>query len=274
MVRVLLSICASHSRACNNRYIYEKISGKEITVAGERVGTVAAIYRYLVKSMRGEAVEKARLWWTGVEGDRRYAFMRAGNTSHFPWLTGRTLPALLQYTPYLLDATDPMKGAVQVRTPDGATVAIEHDALRDELAALHGAPLHLVQNGRGMFDSAPLSVLSMGTLAVLGEDVGYALDPRRFRPNIVITADVPETAWIGGLLTFGEEGEGADGAAIRLNRPDQRCVMITLDPNGAPADPTVLKAVARYSRDVCAGAYASTERIGMVRVGDSVYLQG
>jgi len=261
-----------------------RIIGKDtvvaVAVAGMRVGTVAAIYRYLVKSMRGEAVEATWLWWTGVEGDRRYAFVRAGNTSRFPWLTGRDVPALLQYTPSLVDSTNPVNGTVLIRTPDGAEIAIESDALRIELSALHGAPVQVMQSGRGTHDSAPLSVMSTGTLAALSEAAGYVLDVRRFRPNLVIAADVPETAWIGGLLIFGADAsgtdtrsEGQDGAAIRLNRPDARCVMVTLDPDGAPADPAILKAVAQYSRDVCAGAYASTERAGIVRVGDAVYLQ-
>ncbi len=136
------------------------------------VGTVAAVYRYLVKSMRGEAVEAARLHWQGMEGDRRYAFVRTGNTSRFPWLTGRNVPALLQYTPRLTDPANPYQGDVQVRTPDGIEVALESDALRDELAARHGAPVHLMQAGRGTHDSAPVSVLSTATLAALSGEVG------------------------------------------------------------------------------------------------------
>ena len=53
------------------------------------VGVVKALYRYPVKSMRGECVEEARVWWHGLEGDRRYACGRTGNTSRFPWLTAR-----------------------------------------------------------------------------------------------------------------------------------------------------------------------------------------
>jgi len=234
------------------------------------VGTVAAVYRYLVKSMRGEAVEGARLSWHGMEGDRRYAFVRTGNTSRFPWLTGRVLPALLQYTPRLSDPADPAGSTMQVGTPDGVEMALESDALRDQLTARHGAPVHLMQAGRGTHDSAPVSVLSTTTLAALSAEAARPLDVRRFRPNLVIAADVPEDVWLGGLLTFGDE---PDGAAIRLNRPDPRCVMVTLDPDGGASDPGVLKAVARHSRDVCAGAYATVERVGAVRVGDPVYLR-
>jgi uncharacterized protein YcbX len=35
------------------------------------IGRVEAIYRYPVKSMRGERLEAATLGWHGLEGDRR-----------------------------------------------------------------------------------------------------------------------------------------------------------------------------------------------------------
>ncbi len=41
---------------------------------GLAVGVVAALYRYPVKSMCGEAIDEGRLWWHGFDGDRRYAF--------------------------------------------------------------------------------------------------------------------------------------------------------------------------------------------------------
>ena len=50
---------------------------------------VEAIFRYPVKSMRGEPLEVANLGWHGLEGDRRLAFRRINNRSGFPWLTGK-----------------------------------------------------------------------------------------------------------------------------------------------------------------------------------------
>ena len=41
------------------------------------VGHVAALHRYPVKSMRGEALQTSRVWWHGFEGDRRYTFLRS-----------------------------------------------------------------------------------------------------------------------------------------------------------------------------------------------------
>jgi hypothetical protein len=47
------------------------------------IGHVEAVFRYPVKSMRGEPLESANLGWHGLDLDRRLAFRRH---SDFPWL--------------------------------------------------------------------------------------------------------------------------------------------------------------------------------------------
>lgn len=53
------------------------------------LGTVVALNRYPIKSMQAEPLVVADLFWTGLHGDRQYAFVKADNASAFPWLTGR-----------------------------------------------------------------------------------------------------------------------------------------------------------------------------------------
>jgi uncharacterized protein YcbX len=40
------------------------------------IGRIEAIFRYPVKSMRGEPLDAANLGWHGLDGDRRLAFRR------------------------------------------------------------------------------------------------------------------------------------------------------------------------------------------------------
>jgi uncharacterized protein YcbX len=236
------------------------------------VGRVAAIYRYPVKSMRGERIDATEVYWHGLAGDRRYAFVRGGNTSRFPWLTGREVPNLLRYAPYFTEATNPGGSSVRVITPDGADHALEDDALRDELAAQYGNAVHLLQSNRGIPDSAGISILGVATVGDLGARIGAELDPIRFRPNILVETaggqPYEEEDWLGGLLVFGE-GEG--GARIRANRKDPRCMMVNLDPERAVQNPAVLREIVR-NREECIGLYATTEAVGLVRVGDPVRL--
>ena len=67
----------------------------------EPVGIVKEVNLYPVKSMRGVSVPEASLYWYGLNGDRKYAFVRDIDSS-FPWLTGRQVPKLLQYEPHFL----------------------------------------------------------------------------------------------------------------------------------------------------------------------------
>jgi len=236
------------------------------------VGTVAALYRFPVKSMRGEMVPSAQLYWHGLAGDRRYAFVREGNTSRFPWLTAREVPDLLRYAPYFAAADEPMNDPVRVRTPAGADLAIDDVALRDELATRYGAGITLLQNSRGVPDSAAISLLGLATVRELGARVGATLDPLRFRNNVVIATvgDRPfeEEEWLGGVVHF---GDSAAGPRVHVNRKDPRCMMVNLDPDEVTQNPAVLQTIVR-EREQCAALYCSVEAMGALGVGDPVYV--
>lgn len=83
------------------------------------LGTVKAIYRYPVKSIGGETLASVTLRWSGIDGDRQYAFYRAANRSRFPWLTGREVADLLTYSASYLEPENPRHSAVRVSTPEG-----------------------------------------------------------------------------------------------------------------------------------------------------------
>ena len=229
----------------------------------QHVGTIRALFRYPVKSMAGEALATATLGWHGVDGDRRFAFARDADRSGFPWLTAGKLPSMILYRPSG-DGTRP----THVTTPDGVALALDSDALREELTAKHGVNVRLMFLKDGIFDDAPLSLITTSTLRALEEASERALDVRRFRPNIVVeTPDgkpFGEDAWLGKAVHFGS-------AAMNVRMKDVRCGMINLDPDTAAVDPAVLKASVR-ANDNCAGIYGATLRTGSVALGDAVYV--
>jgi len=57
----------------------------------ELIGTVESLWRYPVKSMRGEKLQEAFVGFPGVYGDRLYAFRNSMAPKGFPYLTGREL---------------------------------------------------------------------------------------------------------------------------------------------------------------------------------------
>jgi hypothetical protein len=57
----------------------------------------------------------------------------------------------------------------------------------------------------------------------------------------------------------------------RVDKRDQRCVVVNLDPASAQRDPSILQAITR-ERQACLGVYASTVRPGRIQPGDTVRL--
>jgi uncharacterized protein YcbX len=231
--------------------------------------TVRAVYRYPVKSMGAEPLEAVDVDWYGVVGDRRFGFVQETDRSAFPWLTIREVPAMTRYGARC--GADAEQDAPTVTTPGGGELAVTDDALAAELAAAHGRPIRLVRTFRGLFDCFPLSVLSVQTVAGLGELAARELNALRFRPTILVDAPAgafPEDAWVGRTLQF---GEGDDAPRMRVDVPDRRCMVINFDHATAERDPAVLRAAAQ-NRDACVGVYGSVERPGVLRAGAPITL--
>lgn len=232
------------------------------------IGRVAAIFRYPVKSMAAESLESADVSWHGLAGDRRWAFVRPGlERSNFPWMTIRERSDMGSYAPAFRDAADPEGSATLVRTPAGR----ELEVTDPELAAELGEGVRLIKQNRGVFDAAPLSLVTTQSIANLAASVGTDLHPLRFRPNLLVEAvagdaPIPEDAWIGQVLRIG-------GMSMRVDRRDSRCVIVNVDPETSERDPRVLKTIAR-EREACTGVYGAPAEPGRVAVGDPVLLAG
>src|ERR1043165_7073445 len=64
------------------------------------IGKVDSLWRYPVKSMRGEELDEAFASFSGIYGDRVFAFKSSANHKGFPYLTARDQRRLLQYRPH------------------------------------------------------------------------------------------------------------------------------------------------------------------------------
>lgn len=235
---------------------------------GEIIGHVAALNRFPVKSMAGEALTVAEIDWQGVEGDRQYAFVQCANASRFPWLTGRNLSELVLHRARYRDDKPPKFAPLEIEAPDGWRGPIGDPELAARLGQASGGELSLIQLGIGAFDAMPVSLSSTAGHAAVEAAHGSALDPRRFRINIVIESAMPERDWCGRTLTIGED----EGVSLFAATPIDRCAMITIDPDTAERDPSILRTVAQ-AFDNKYGVYSSVTRKGLVRLGDAVRLQ-
>ena len=236
------------------------------------IGHVEAIFRYPVKSMRGEALDVAELGWHGLYGDRRLALRRIGDPSGFPWLTASKVPELILFAPYQLESAGANELPTHVRTPDGHEMPVFGKELVTEVERRHGFPVEMMHLKHGIFDDATVSVIASDTVREIGRLAGRTLDVRRFRPNVVVrlrkAGSFQENSWIGGFLSFGETH---DAPAIAVTMRDARCTMIGLDPDSASSAPEVLKAVVRANENN-AGIYGAVTRTGRLEVGQRVFL--
>ena len=256
------------------------------------VGKVESLWRYPVKSMRGEELEEAFAGYPGVYGDRVFAFKSSASPSGFPYFTAREQRRLLQYRPRFrypdkaarpvnLTEADKMGAGplsadiselmVDIETPDGKTLAIDDsaliDILRSEVDEKH--QLTLMRSHRAMTDCRPLSIFSLQSARQLSEETETPIDKRRFRANVYLDLacdnGFAENEFVGRSLRIGPK------VIVRVLERDARCVMITLDPDTSERTPAVLKKVAQ-AHEGTAGVYGAVVVEGMLHKGDSVEL--
>jgi uncharacterized protein YcbX len=273
------------------------------------LGRVRDLWRYPVKSMRGELLHAARVSERGIADDRGYALLDVETgkiaSAKRPRLWGR----LLQCQARVVTSD----GAVCIVLPDGQELLASQDDANAHLSALTGRSVRLVRTpppapeierywpdvdglllrdtvtsgriGQGapdgtFFDYAPLHLMTTATLAHLQALYPRGqVDPRRFRPNLVIeTPDsmrgFVENEWVGRTLAIGAE------VRLRVTDPSPRCVVPTLPQGELIEDIGILRAVAEHNRPAAPaldgkrlpslGVYASVERGGVIHMGDTV----
>jgi uncharacterized protein YcbX len=240
------------------------------TVPSIEIGTIEALYRYPVKSMRGEPLEAAALGWHGIDGDRRLAFRKLGDRGGFPWLSASKLPDLVCFAPLRRNGEEL---PTHVVTPEGEELPLFGDALAAEVARRCGMPVEMAHLKHGIFDDASVSVITSDTARDVCRLAEKSADIRRFRPNIVVrstrAAPFEEDGWVGGALRF---GEADDAPAIAVTARDVRCAMLNIDPDDARLSPELMKAVVRANQNN-AGVYGTVTRVGRLAVGQPVILK-
>ena len=256
------------------------------------VGTVESLWRYPVKSMRGEEMDELFVGYAGVYGDRLFAFESSVNARGFPFFTGRDQRQMIRYrarfrdpekaarpvnlndaekhnaNPISADASELM---ADVETPDGKTFAIDDPALSEHLRLNTDRKheLTLLRSDKAITDCRPLSIFSVQTAQKLGDETGTAVDKRRFRANVYLdlasSEGFAEDQFVGRSLRIGSK------VTVAVLQRDGRCMMVTLDPDTAEKTPAILKAIAQ-AHEGMAGVYGAILTEGMIRKGDAVEL--
>jgi uncharacterized protein YcbX len=256
------------------------------------IGIVESLWRYPVKSMRGNEMPEAFWGFSGVFGDRCYAIKDSAARVGFPYLNAIRQPRMLGYQPRfrcpagaahppnLMEAmsippgvtpanADPKDLDLDIVTPSGEILAVNDPVLLELLADGLGGEhsLSLARSDRALTDCRPVSLISLQTIRQIGDELGVTLDKLRFRANMYLDLSAgggfSEDALVGRKLRI-----GADAMIMVLER-DPRCKMISLDPANGAHDPEILRSVAK-AHEANAGVYCAIIVEGIVRAGDAV----
>ena len=209
---------------------------------------VSEIWRYPVKSLKGEQLNETEITKLGIPGDRQIAVKRTINGR---FLTSRSKPKLLGLQGSINANGVPTINGHRWNSPAALQLVNE--------AAGEPVTLELIPAPQA-FDVLPLLVATDGATRYLN------IDHRRLRPNIFL-ADVPdleERKWPGRVIAIGD-------VRIHAEKLRDRCVMTTFDPDTQAQDPSVLLRILR-ELDGSTALDSSIIAEGMIRVGDPVYI--
>ncbi|MGN6332922.1 MAG: MOSC domain-containing protein [Motilibacteraceae bacterium] len=231
---------------------------------------VVGLWRYPVKSLRGEALAAADVVERGLVADRAWAVLdpdgkigSGKSTRRFRAMDG------------LLELSSALRGDEPVvRFPDGWEFGPGED-LDEALSAHVGRTVRLAAEGAVMHhDDGPVHVLTTAALRAVADLVGHEVPVERFRPNLLLDVggcvDVDgsdaeaELDWVGRVLTVG-------GVRLRVAAGMPRCVMVTMAQASLAADGTVLKAVTELTGGDL-GVWCTVERPGRIELGADVEL--
>jgi uncharacterized protein YcbX len=239
--------------------------------------TLDRIWRFPIKGIGAEPLDQVTLSpGRPLPLDRAWAVLEAGGDASDGWRACRN---------FLRGAKGPSLMAITARTdgailhlshPDRPDIAIDptrdHAALFDWLAPIYPserpAPAAIVAAPpEGMSDApfASISILNAASLRALGQKLGQALDPRRFRGNLLIEGLAPweEFDLVGKTLSIGD-------ARLEVVEPITRCRATEANPDTGHRDANTLRGLEDGWGHQDCGVYAMVRSGGPIARGNTV----
>ena len=244
--------------------------------------TVTGLYRYPVKGLSAEPLERCELTLgEGLPHDRRFALAH-GSTDFDPqapqWLPKTSFLMLMrdEKLAQLRVVFDEVSGQLTILR-DGKQVvrAKGSDPVGRAMiaqffagfmtGAIRGAPKLVEAPGHMFSDSREksLSIINLASLRDLERVVRQKVHPLRFRANVYVDGLEPwaEFRWAGREVTLG-------GARLKITKPIDRCAATNVDPVTAARDLNIPLSLQRGFGHVDMGVYGTVIEAGEVAVGD------
>ena len=280
--------------------------GTRTAMTARRQMTIAAIYRYPVKGLSAEPLERVALMpGECLPQDRRFAIALPAtrfDPDHPEWLSKTNFVMLMRdeklaqlNTRFAAQSGEltimragmragmcagEHAGDVVMRAcltePEGCRVVSEF--LADFLGPAVEGPLRIVEAPGHAFADARrkpnattdkyVSLINLASIAALEAFVGAPVDPLRFRANVYL-AGAPawsELDWIGRQIALG-------GARLRVIAAITRCAATQVNPATAERDRDIVGALQRGFGHNLMGVYAEIAEGGDIAIGDELVVQ-
>lgn len=234
------------------------------------IGKVTNIKRHPVKSFTGESVQKAKVMSYGIYGDRSHTFVQKENNKH---LTITQFPNMVTYSAkFIGEEREDTYPKVEVTASDKVKYDWKDEQLLERISQESKKDIErLVYEPSFVpfpaIEEDHLLMISLQSLKKLATSYEVDVDERRFRGNIIfdLNEEWAEDMLIGKTLQIGKD------VCIQINKFCERCMIITVDPETGSRDPKFLKHIYQNYGNLF-GIYASVQRVGEIKLGDSIHM--
>ncbi|GAA2304737.1 MOSC domain-containing protein [Glycomyces scopariae] len=229
-------------------------------------GEIRQLWRYPVKGLRGEPLRSAVVDADGIAGDRLLGVFEPG-TDKSVW--GGSHPKLMGWEaahPAQCSNADSAAGDPVLYESGGAAWALDDPGLPARLAETVGADKG-VELRRTRGSAGRMLVVFEASLRRLSEQRGREIAAARFRPNVVVDADLEPFAEYrlerGSSIRLGDND-------FTLQKPCERCVLPSWTPDGSNVRDMELHKHIIKELDNHFGIYVTTPARVVVKVGDPI----
>jgi uncharacterized protein YcbX len=252
--------------------------------------TIESIYRYPIKGLSGEPVDRIALTAGSViPGEREYALARSNvefdpaNPQYFEKTHFLSLvrdKKLAELTTKFNNTSNKLsisrRGSVLIevsltsprdckRIADFFVEYLNMPAIKQPhiVRAIHGTKNH-------SFSDVPdkaISFINLSSIIEFSKKVGMEIDPMRFRGNVNFTNNIPweEFNWVDKKIRIG-------GAVLNIFKRTKRCAATNVNPFSAVYDINIPKELNYHYRHMDMGVYAIVLKSGLIAVGDEIEL--